>query len=206
MLGVAGMRRSPSARDVARRFGRRRNARALGLPRLRAAARRAPGAPASAPPACARPACRAARYRERRAGRGARASRTKSSVSANSASVSVGKPAIRSAPIAIPGRSARARSITASASRAQMAPPHALQDQIAPACSDRCRCGISRGSSAISRHRSSSIAAGSIEDSRSRGNSGTAPAAGGPSGPASARPAGPGHRRRYRRRSARSPG
>ena len=76
-----------------------------------------------------------------------------------------------------------------------------------PACSDRCRCGISRGSSAISRHRSSSIAAGSIEDSRRRGSSGTAS-----QHPADhlaerrRRRADRGRRRRCRRRSARLPG
>ncbi len=59
------------------------------------------------------------------------ASRTKSSVSSNSASVSVGKPAIRSAPMAMPGRSARARAITASASAREMPPRHPLQDQVA---------------------------------------------------------------------------
>ena len=42
-----------------------------------------------------------------------------------------------------------------------------------PACTERWRCGISRGSSATSRQRSGSMAAGSSEDSRSRRNPGT---------------------------------
>ena len=73
-----------------------------------------------------------------------------------------------------------------------------------PACSDRCRCGISRGSSASSRHRSSSISAGSSEDRRSRGSSGTARAAAAPSGRGSAFPADRRRTRSDRRRSARS--
>ena len=42
-----------------------------------------------------------------------------------------------------------------------------------PACSDRCRWGISRGSSARQRSRSGSISAASMDDRRRRGSSGT---------------------------------
>ncbi len=68
-----------------------------------------------------------------------------------------------------PGRNARARAITASASARKCRRFMRFRIRSLPACMDRCRCGISRGSSAISRHRSSSIAAGSSEDRRSRG-------------------------------------
>ena len=62
---------------------------------------------------------------------GRSAASTKARVSANRASVSVGKPAIRSAPMAMPGRSARARSIAARRVGAQVPALHALQDQVA---------------------------------------------------------------------------
>ena len=128
-------------------------------------------------------------------------------VSSNSASVSVGKPAIRSAPMAMPGRRARARSTTAMASARRCRRRMRFRIRSLPACSDRCRCGISRGSSAISRHRSSSIAAGIDRRQPQPRQFRAPPAAGaGSSGRATGRRAGRDRRRRCRRRSARSPG
>ena len=87
--------------------------------------------PLPAPAASAPPACRAARCRETRAGRQLRISATKSSVSRNSASVSVGKPAIRSAPIAMPGPQRPRPRDRRRRIGAQMPALHALQDQVA---------------------------------------------------------------------------
>ena len=123
--------------------------------------------------ACARPACPGARCRGTRAGTAGRP-RRRSPASRRTARRSRSESR----------RSGRRRSRCPAAARAPARSPPARRRANArrfirfrirslPACSDRCRCGISRGSSAISRHRSSSIAAGSIEDSRSRGSSGT---------------------------------
>ena len=101
------------------------------------------------------------------------ASATNRSVSAASASVSVGKPAIRSAPIATSGRSRRARAITSSASAGPWRRRMRLSTRPDPDCSERCRCGISRGSPARSSHNGASRAAGSTEDRRSRLRPGT---------------------------------
>ena len=117
-------------------------------------------------------------------------------------SVSVGNPAIRSAPIAIPGRAARAAAITACGVAVRCRRFIRFRIRSLPACNERWRCGIRRGSSSISRHRSSSIHAGSSDDSRRRGNSGTSASSGRPIGPAPAGPAGRARRRRYRHRSA----
>ena len=65
------------------------------------------------------------------------------------ASVSVGKPAIRSAPNTMSGRSRRASSQKRTASARACRRFMRLRIMSSPACSERCRCGISRGSSAI---------------------------------------------------------
>ncbi len=142
-------------------------------PPPRAIAPPARAAPRPAPRACAPPACLGVRCTGTRAETEFRCVRTNSSVSSNSASVSVGKPAIRSAPMAMPGRNARARSTTEKASARECRRCIRFRIRSLPACSERCRCGISRGSPSRRRHRSASIAAGSSEDSRSRGKSGT---------------------------------
>ena len=61
-------------------------------------------------------------------------------------SVSVGKPAIRSAPNTTSGRSRRTVSQNAIASARRCRRFMRLRMRSSPACSDRCRCGISRAS------------------------------------------------------------
>ena len=172
MLGMAGVRALGQQRHRPPELCRQEALRAPPCP-PRAAAPPVRAAPRPAPRASAPPACRAVRCRETRAGTAVRPAATKSSVSRNSASVSVGKPAIRSAPIAMPGRSARARAIAAAASARRWRRFMRFRIRSLPACSDRCRCGISRGSSPSSRQSPSSIAAGSSDESRSRRSSGT---------------------------------
>ena len=84
----------------------------------------------SAPAACARQACRAAPRTERRADGSVPPRRSAPSVRSNIASVSVGNPAIRSAPNAMSGRSARKPRAQADHVGATVAALHALQDQI----------------------------------------------------------------------------
>ena len=73
-------------------------------------------------------------------------SSTRSSERANIASVSVGKPAMMSAPNTTSGRSRRTCSQNAMASARRCRRFMRLRIRSSPACSDRCRCGISRGS------------------------------------------------------------
>ena len=73
----------------------------------------------------------------------------------------------------IPGRSRRARSITPAASSARWRRFIRFRIRSEPACSERCRCGINRGSLSIRRQRSSSMQAGSSDESRNRSSSGT---------------------------------
>ncbi len=70
------------------------------------------------------------------------------------ASVSVGKPAMRSAPNAMSGRSRRtaAQNATASARRCRRFMRFRIRSE--PCCSDRCRCGMNRGSAATTSRRS----------------------------------------------------
>ncbi len=91
----------------------------------------------------------------------------------NIASSSVGKPAMRSAPNTTSGRSARtsAANFTASARRWRRFIRFRIMSS--PACSERWRCGISRGSSAIRRSSSSSTSITSSEERRRRCSSGT---------------------------------
>ena len=70
------------------------------------------------------------------------------------------------------GRSRRRRAATSTTSARRCRRFMRLSTRSSPACTERCRCGIRRGSSATSRRRSASIAAGSSEDSRSRRSSG----------------------------------
>ncbi len=84
------------------------------------------------------------------------------------ASVSVGKPAIRSAPNTTSGRSRRASAQKAMASARRCRRFMRLRMRSSPDCSDRCRCGISRGSLASASSRSRSASTESIDDSRSR--------------------------------------
>ena len=92
------------------------------------------------------------RNRGRRAGRRGRIPRPARRLFSAIASVSVGKPAIRSAPIAMSGRRrARRRRRRATASARLWRRFMRLRIRSSPACRLRCRCGISRGSSAISR-------------------------------------------------------
>ena len=72
--------------------------------------------------------------------------------SSNIASLSVGKPAIRSAPNTMSGRAARSRGAEPIASARLCRRFIRFRIRSSPACSDRCRCGISRGSLPISRH------------------------------------------------------
>ncbi len=101
-------------------------------------------------------------------------SSTRSRLRWNIASVSVGKPAIRSAPIAISGRTARARRAAAIAWARLCRRFIRFKIRSSPACSEKCRCGMRRGSSPRSAHKGSSISPGSSEESRSRGSAGTA--------------------------------
>ena len=91
----------------------------------------------------------------------------------NIASVSVGKPAIRSAPKTMSGRRRRASSQKAMASSRAWRRFMRFRIMLSPACSDRCRCGISRGSVAMACIRAGSASMLSIELIRSRGRSGT---------------------------------
>ena len=98
---------------------------------------------------------RGRRVRPRREGEDVRARRCRNrravaGCSAPSSSVSVGKPAIRSAPIVASGRAALSRSTVATASARLWRRFIRLRIMSSPACSDRWRCGISRGSPAIS--------------------------------------------------------
>ena len=128
LLGAADARALPSARAASRR-SRRRD----GAQRQRAALAQPPRAllddVAGEPAACARPACRAAAKTETRAVASARIRRP-DRASANIASVSVGKPAIISAPNTTSGR--RRRTFGAERDRvgARVPPLHALEDEI----------------------------------------------------------------------------
>ena len=82
------------------------------------------------PAACARPACPGAARTETRAGRSGRSRRRGRSELANMSSVSVGKPAIRSAPNTMSGRSRRTSAQNADRVGAQVPPLHALQDHV----------------------------------------------------------------------------
>ncbi len=123
--------RSPRAPLPRARPGRRRS-RVRSRPPPRVAGPRARGAARPARPACVPPACRGARCTERRAGTGCPLRARTPAFRRTSASVSVGKPAIRSAPMAMPGRSARARGDDRQRVGAQMPPLHALEDQVRP--------------------------------------------------------------------------
>ena len=83
-------------------------------------------------------------------------------------SVSVGKPAIRSAPIVASGRAALIRSTIRTASARLWRRFMRLRIRSSPACSDRWKCGISRGSPAISSSKASSISMLSSDDRRRR--------------------------------------
>ena len=125
------------------------------------------------PAACAPPACRGAARTGNTCRKVSPQSSTSSASSRTSSSVSVGKPAIRSAPNTMSGRSRRTSSQNATASARQWRRFMRFRVMSSPACSERCRCGISRSSSAIARIRSASASTESIEESRSRGSSGT---------------------------------
>ena len=88
-------------------------------------------------------------------------------------SVSVGKPAMKSAPNTASGRAWRIASHRATASRRVCRRFMRLRIVSSPAWRLRWKCGISRGSSAIRPSRSSSTSTGSSEDRRSLGRSGT---------------------------------
>ena len=79
-----------------------------------------------------------------------------------------------SAPKTISGRAARTPSQKAMASSRRCRRFIRFRIMSSPACSDRCRCGISRGSPAIASTSRGSASTESIEESRSRGRSGTA--------------------------------
>ena len=114
------------------------------------------------------------RDREKRAGTSSRTRRRARSEPANISSVSVGKPAIRSAPKTISERSRRA-SLAERVPRRRRAWRRFMRFRImsSPDCSDRCRCGIRRGSSAMASSRCRSASTWSIDDSRKRLSSGT---------------------------------
>ena len=116
--------------------------------RLRAAVRRVRGGAASARAASARLACPGAPSTERRGGRRGPWPSARSRVSRWCVSVSVGKPAIRSAPRAMPGRASRARRARARPSARRWRRRIRFRIRSAPCWSERCRCGMSRGSSA----------------------------------------------------------
>ena len=93
----------------------------------------------------------------------------------NISSLSVGNPAIRSAPIAMSGRKRAARAADAIASARRVPPLHPLEDQIVAGLQRQVQMRHQPrllGDQAV--HERSSISLGSSEDSRSRGSSGTA--------------------------------
>ncbi len=158
MLGVAAPAALGQHGDGAAELARRGTPAASPPPSARSRPP-APAAAPAAPPACGRRACRGARCRGRRAGRGS-------------------PPPPRSAPSRRPARPSRSGSRRSgrrrSRARAQAARAgdHAsaaarlwrrrmrLSTRSEPDCSDRCRCGIRRGSSASRRHSAASMPPG----------------------------------------------
>ena len=134
-------------------------------------------------------------------------SATRSRLRRNISSVSVGKPAIRSAPITMSGRKARARARRGDRLRAAVAALHPLQDQVVA--------GLQRQ---VQMRHQPRLVGEQPPTARRRSRSGRArtgaaaavpappPAAAAPSGRGSGRPAGRRHRRSGRPRSARSRG
>ena len=134
MLAVAAVRVSASTAAMRPTWAAKKRA-ALARPRLAQ-----PGGPlaATAPRhrrACARPACRGAAVGKHVQERDVRHRPPAPAFRRTCASVSVGKPAIRSAPKAMPGRSARARAIAASASARVWRRFMRLRIMSSPACS-----------------------------------------------------------------------
>ncbi len=179
-----------------RRPGSRDSGRAPAVP-PRAAAPRAPCAPR--PASCGMRAAGVPGRAEY--GKTCRKVRPHSSTSAsefaNIASVSVGKPAIRSAPNTMSGRKRRAprgRSAIASSRRCRRFMRFRIRSS--PACRVRCRCGISRGSSRDQAHQVrvdlDRVDRGEPQPRQLR-HQRQQPAA--PAGPGSARPAGRRHSR-----------
>ena len=126
----------------------------------------------------------------------------KSSVFRNMSSLSVGKPAMKSAPSATPGRRSRARCTGRERKPARMAALHALQDQVVAGLHRQMQMRHQPRLLGDEPPQSSSIAAGSSEESRSRANPGTSASSRRASCRATACPADPRHRRSDRRRSA----
>ena len=91
----------------------------------------------------------------------------------NIASVSVGKPAIRSAPIAMSGRAAFSRRRSRPPRRGCGGASSASGSCRRPPGSDRWRCGITRGSAAAARTAGRRSRSQSSDDSRRRGSAGT---------------------------------
>ena len=89
------------------------------------------------------------------------------------ASVSVGKPAMRSAPIAISGRFALSRATVSTASARLWRRFIRFSTMSSPAWKLMWRCGMKRGSPVARSNSRSSISMQSSEERRSRGSSGT---------------------------------
>src|SRR6516162_510296 len=92
---------------------------------------------------------------------------------ANIVSLSVGKPAIKSAPNTMSERRLRTCSQKHTASAREWRRFMRFSVRSSPACRDRCRCGISRSSSAIALSSAPSASTESTEERRKRFSSGT---------------------------------
>ena len=91
----------------------------------------------------------------------------------NICSVSVGKPAIKSAPKVMSGRPVFKLSHRAIASSRLWRRFIRFKIILSPACSDRCKYGVILGSVVKASNKAGSISAGSMEDRRKRDKSGT---------------------------------
>ena len=89
-------------------------------------------------------------------------------VASCAASVSVGKPAMMSAPKTMSGRRRRASSQKRTTSRARWRRFICFSTRSSPCWADRCRCGISLSSSANTSINLASGSAGSTDDRRNR--------------------------------------
>ena len=143
--------------------------RSAAAPRSRSAPRALLRRRRARPAACAPPACPAAARTETRADASARIRRRDRASARTCSSVSVGKPAMMSAPNTTSGRSRRTVSQNAIASAREMAPLHALEDEVVAGLQRQMQMRHQprrRCASASSRSRSASTE--SIDDSRSR--------------------------------------
>ena len=100
-------------------------------------------------------------------------SRTSAKEFSKCASVSVGNPAIISAPKVISGRRRNASSVNLMASSRKCRRFMRFKIRSSPCCRDRCKCGIKRGSVAMACINAESTSIESIELIRRRGKSGT---------------------------------